>query len=152
MRKLKKQGIKIEFITLHVGLGTFLPIKSKEIEKHQMLAENFFISRKTADRLNKIKKSGGRIFAVGTTSTRALESAFSRGRIIAGYHQATLFIKPGYNFKFIDSLITNFHLPKSTNLVLVSQLAGKKFIDLAYQRAIDKKYRFYSFGDAMLII
>lgn len=152
IKKLKKQGVIIEFITLHVGLGTFLPVKTTEIEKHQMLAEKFFIGQKTANQLNKIKKQGGRIFSVGTTSTRALESASRQRKIFSGNDQTNLFIKPGYRFKFIDGLITNFHLPKSTNLVLVSQFAGKNLIDLAYQRAIRKKYRFYSFGDAMLII
>jgi len=152
IRKLKEQGIKIEFITLHVGLGTFMPVKTIEIEKHQMLAEKFLINKKTTDCLNKIKKQGGKILAVGTTSVRALESVSRQGKIFSGIGQTNLFIKPGYCFKFIDGIITNFHLPKSTNLVLISQFAGKKNIDLVYQKAIKNNYRFYSFGDAMLII
>lgn len=152
IRKLKKQGIQFEFITLHVGLGTFLPIKSDQIEKHQMLAEQYTIQPDVFKRLQKAKKSGTRIISVGTTSTRTLESIFGQGKLKKFNGWTNLFIKPGYRFKFIDGLITNFHVPESTNLVLVSVLAGQKMIKLAYQSAVKRKYRFYSFGDAMLII
>lgn len=159
---LKKKGVKIKFITLHVGLGTFLPVKTKKIDEHQMLSEEVSIDNETVFSLNKTKKKGGRIIAVGTSTVRALESTVKNGKFHSFYGPTNLFIKPGYKFssfnkkfglknKMIDGLITNFHLPKSTNLVLVSQFAGKKNIDLAYQKAIEKKYRFYSFGDAMLI-
>ncbi len=152
IKKLKNQGIKFKFITLHVGPGTFLPIKTERIEKHQMLAETAIINGRTAAELNKIKNKGGRIIAVGTTSVRTLETVASSGKIKKFVGQTNIYIKPGYKFEFIDGLITNFHLPKSTNLVLVSTLAGRKKIKKAYQEAIKRKYRFYSFGDAMLII
>lgn len=152
IKKLKKQGVKFEFITLHVGLGTFLPIKTEQIEKHQMLAEQYTIKPNTFKRLQKAKKKGTRIISVGTTSTRTLESIFGKGKVKKFNDWTNLFIKPGYHFKFIDGLITNFHVPTSTNLVLVSVLAGRKMINLAYQAAVKRKYRFYSFGDAMLII
>lgn len=165
--KLIEKGIQIEYITLHVGLGTFAPVKVKNIEDHKMHSEEYFIDKKTADRLNKAKSEGKRIIAVGTTSARTLESASNTNcklEIDKLRDSTNLLIYPPYKFKFIDSLITNFHLPKSTLLALVSAfisfpntsnkfksfescLAGK-----AYQDAIKKKYRFYSFGDSSLII
>lgn len=152
IHSLKKRGVKFEFITLHIGLGTFKPIKSKKIEEHKMASEFVIINKKITERINKIKANGGRIIAVGTSTARALEAA-SRGKKIFTLQDFTnLFIKPGYRFKFIDGLITNFHLPKSTNLILVSAFANKKMILKSYQEAIKKRYRFYSFGDAMLII
>lgn len=163
IKKLKKQGIKFKFITLHVGLGTFLPIRTEKVENHRMLAERVVIDKKTAADLNKIKESGGRIIAVGTSTVRSIESAIRNGKVTSFRGQTKLFIKPGHEF-FIDGLITNFHLPRSTNLVLVSAFfadaadsadkslfASKTYILKIYQQAIKKKYRFYSFGDAMLI-
>lgn len=149
---LKKRGIKFEFITLHIGLGTFRPIKTERIENHKMAAEFVIINKKTAERINKIKKAGNKIIAVGTSTVRALESAVKDGKIYPFRGWTNLFIKPGYKFSIVDGLITNFHLPKSTNLLLVSAFAKRKMIFRAYQEAIRKRYRFYSFGDAMLII
>jgi len=149
---LKKKGIKFEFITLHIGLGTFRPIKTKEIEKHKMANEFVIISKKTAEKINKVKANQGRIIAVGTSTVRAIETATKKRKVFPFQGFTNLFIKPGYKFKLIDGLITNFHLPRSTNLVLVSAFANKKIILKCYQEAIRKKYRFYSFGDAMLII
>ena len=142
----------MEFITLHVGLGTFAPVKEKQIEKHKIHSEYAILSQATAVRLNNYKKQGKRIVAVGTTSCRVLEAMSNqKGQLRAGSKWVDIFIYPPYRFKFIDGLITNFHLPKSTLLMLVSALAGRKFILQAYQYAIKKKYRFYSFGDGMMI-
>jgi S-adenosylmethionine:tRNA ribosyltransferase-isomerase len=152
IKKLKKKGIKFEFITLHVGLGTFQPIKTEDIEKHRIYPEYAEIKPAVAKRLNLAKKEGRRIIAVGTTTTRALEGFFEKNELKAGKKKVDLFIYPGYQFKFIDGLITNFHLPRSSLLLLVSAFAGYDFIFKAYQEAISKKYRFYSFGDAMLIL
>jgi len=152
IQKLKKKGIIFKFITLHVGLGTFLPIRSEKIEEHQMLPEWVEIDKKTADFLNSAKKKQKRIIAVGTTATRALEGFTKNRKLIAGEKRVNIFIYPGYQFKFIDGMITNFHLPKSTPLLLVCAFAGKNFIFKAYKEALKKRYRFYSFGDAMLII
>jgi len=149
---LKKKDIQIEYITLHVGLGTFQPIKTNEIEDHKIHSELATINKQTAKRLNKAKKEGKRIIAVGTTSVRTLE-AFSnfKGDVSFGIQDINLFITPGYKFKFIDSMITNFHLPESSLLVLISALSDKKKILQAYKTAVKKKYRFYSFGDSMFI-
>ncbi len=152
MNDLKKQGIKIVFVTLHVGLGTFQPVRSEIIEKHKMHSEWFELNQKTASLLNQAKKNGRRIIACGTTSVRVLESSFRDNQFIAQKGTTDIFIYPGYRFQTIDNLITNFHLPKSTLLMLVSAFAGKDLIKKAYQEAIKKQYRFYSFGDAMLII
>jgi S-adenosylmethionine:tRNA ribosyltransferase-isomerase len=152
IEEIKKKGVEIEFITLHVGLGTFLPIKSQKVEHHQMEREYFRISPETASRLNQAKDKGKRIIAVGTTVTRVLETISHEGKITGQENWTELFIYPGYQFKFIDALITNFHLPQSTPLLLVSAFAGKNLIFKAYQEAQEKKYRFYSFGDAMFII
>ncbi|MCX8015729.1 MAG: tRNA preQ1(34) S-adenosylmethionine ribosyltransferase-isomerase QueA [Patescibacteria group bacterium] len=153
IKKLKAKGVVFKYITLHVGLGTFQPVKVDEIEKHKMHSEWAEIDKKTAAFLNQAKKSYKRIIAVGTTTTRALEGfADKKGYLRFGQKFVDIFIYPGYQFKFIDALITNFHLPKSTLLMLVSAFAGKDLIFKAYQEAVKKKYRFFSFGDAMFII
>lgn len=167
LNKLKDKGVQIEYVTLHVGMGTFAPVKAEDIEDHPMHFEEYFIDEKTAQRLNEAKDEGKRIISVGTTSARTLESvANDSGQIdMKKLHGSTnIFIYPGYKFKFVDSLITNFHLPKSTLIALVSALVSfpntdKKFKDFksglmgkAYKKAIEEKYRFYSFGDASLIL
>jgi S-adenosylmethionine:tRNA ribosyltransferase-isomerase len=150
-KKLKQKGVQIEFITLHVGLGTFSPIKEADISKHQIHEEYFELDKATANRLNVAKKSDHRIIAVGTTSVRVLETCTSKNSIKPRKGFTKIYIYPGYKFKFIDSLITNFHLPNSSLILLVSAFAGTKLIKKAYHHAIDKKYKFYSFGDTMLI-
>jgi len=153
LQKIEKRGVKIEYITLHVGLGTFQPVKEEDIAKHKMHSEFFELNEKTADALNKAKKSGKKIVACGTTSTRVLECLTDKNGVIKPKNGSTdIFIYPGYKFKFVDHLITNFHTPKSTLLMLVSAFADKKTIDNTYKLAIKKKYHFYSFGDAMLIL
>lgn len=151
LKKIQQKGIKIVFVTLHVGLGTFLPVKEEDITKHHMHEEHFEISKKTADTINKRK---GNLFVVGTTTLRSLETkADTKGKIKAGKGTTNIFIYPPYQFKLkFDALITNFHLPKSTLLMLVSAIAGKERILQAYKIAIQEKYRFFSFGDAMLIL
>lgn len=152
LKKLKDKGVKVCYVTLNVGLGTFKPVKCENILEHQMDKESFEISAKTAKIINEAKASGNKIVAVGTTSVRTLETAFKKyGKIKACKDSSQLFIYPSYEFKVIDELITNFHLPKSTLLMLVSALAGTDFIFEAYKQAIEKKYRFYSYGDCMLI-
>jgi len=158
LKKVKEKGIDIQFITLHIGLGTFLSVKTKDIEKHQMHSEFFELSKNTAKILNKAKSEGKRIVAVGTTAARVLESCSNENSELEPKKDWTnLFIYPGYKFKFVDSLITNFHLPKSTLLMLVCAFAGRPacagrdLILKAYEEAIEKKYRFFSFGDAMMI-
>lgn len=150
--KLKKQGIKFVDITLHVGLGTFAPVKTEKITDHRIHTEFAIVSSRAAKILNAAKKSGRRIIACGTTSVRTLEAFSVKNKISAGAKDVNIFIYPGYEFKLVDGIITNFHLPQSTLLMLVSAFAGRKNILRAYQEAINKKYRFYSFGDAMLII
>lgn len=152
IKKLKSKGVILKYVTLHVGPGTFLPVKVSKIENHKMMPEWGEIDRETSSYLNKAKKNNQRIIAVGTTATRTLEF-FSDiyGKVRPGTGFIDLFIYPGYKFKVIDGLITNFHLPKSTLLMLACALAGKKLILNAYQRAIKEKYRFFSFGDAMFI-
>lgn len=153
LEKIKEKGVQIQFVTLHVGLGTFLPIKENEIEKHQMHSEYFILSSEVTQRLNQAKAQGKRIISVGTTVTRVLEScAGGEKQLEAKEGWTNLYIYPGFQFKFADALITNFHLPKSTLLMLVCAFATKDLILKAYQEAIDKKYRFFSFGDAMFII
>jgi len=150
--KIEKQGIGISYITLHVGLGTFRPVKVDTVEKHKMHSEHFTIPPEAADAINKTKENGGRVIAVGTTSCRTLEAAADEnGKVIAKSDNTDIFIYPGYKFKVIDALITNFHLPESTLIMLVSALAGKDKIMNAYNIAIKEKYRFFSFGDAMFI-
>ena len=151
--KLKQKGVKIAFVTLHVGLGTFRPMKEENIEDHKMHSEYFTVSQTTADIINETKKSGKKVICVGTTSCRALESVYQKyGDIRACEMSTDIFIKPGYKFGTIDALITNFHLPESTLIVLVCAFAGYKNTLNAYENAVKEKYRFFSFGDAMLII
>src|SRR4051812_1027977 len=150
---LDARGVGRETLTLHVGAGTFLPVKSEKIEEHRMHAEWGRIDQATADRLNAVRASGGRLIAVGTTSLRLLESATDeRGTIQAFEGDTAIFITPGYRFKAIDGLITNFHLPKSTLFMLVSALIGLDVMKAAYAHAVEKKYRFYSYGDASLLL
>ncbi len=151
--KIETKGVKIAPVTLHVGYGTFLPIRSKDIRRHRMQAEWFSISQTAADLINQSKKDGNRIIAVGTTCVRALESVSDdQGAVAAGSGSCDLFIFPGYRFKVIDAMITNFHLPKSTLMMLASAFAGRENILNAYREAIEQKYRFYSYGDAMMIL
>lgn len=152
LEKLAQNGVEEHFLTLHVGRGTFEPVKVDDIKDHQMHHEWFNLTEETAKKLNRSKSEGKRIISVGTTSTRTLESCAKNGLLSAKSGETNLFITPGYTFQFIDGLLTNFHLPKSTLLMLVSALAGKEFILRAYQEAIGQKYRFFSFGDAMLIL
>ena len=151
--KIKDKGIDIIHVTLHVGLGTFRPVSVEDVTKHVMHTEKYFIGSEEAKRLNEVKKRGGKIFSVGTTSTRVLETnRKNHSEFTAEVGDTNIFIYPGFEFKGIDNLITNFHLPKSTLIMLVSALAGKDNIMKAYNEAVEKKYRFFSFGDAMLII
>ena len=152
LETIRKKGILTEFVTLHVGLGTFRPVKEEEIEDHEMHSEFCMIPPETADAINHTRKNGGRIIAVGTTSCRTLES-FSRedGMLEAASGWTDIFIYPGYRFKCVNALITNFHLPESTLIMLVSALAGRENILNAYNTAVAEKYRFFSFGDAMFI-
>ncbi len=150
--KLEKQGTKHCFVTLNVGLGTFKPVKCENILEHKMDSESFEISKESAEIINEAKKQGKNIVAVGTTTVRTLETVMNKyGNIIPVKDSSQLFIYPGYEFKIVDKLITNFHLPKSTLLMLVSAFAGKEYIFKAYDEAIKNKYRFYSYGDCMLI-
>lgn len=150
--KLNKIGIKSEFITLHVGRGTFLPVKTDNIQDHKMHSEWYNISNKTADNLNDAKSKNKKILAVGTTSVRTLESNYRDGKFHSESEETDIFIYPGYKFKAVDAILTNFHLPKSTLLMLISAFADKDFILKAYEEAISNNYRFYSFGDSMLIL
>lgn len=154
LKEIKEMGVNIEFITLHVGIGTFRPVKVDEIEDHKMHNEYYSISKKTADLINDTKKSGRRIIAVGTTTVRTLESVANKnnGIIIEGSGNTDIFIFPGYKFTIIDGIITNFHLPKSTLLMLISAFIGREKTLKAYETAIEKKYKFFSFGDACFII
>ena len=152
LSKLSAKGIEIGYVTLNVGIGTFRPVKCENILDHKMDSESFEISQETADLINKAKQDGKKIIAVGTTTVRTLETAYQQfGEIKACKSASELFIYPPYEFKVVDKLITNFHLPKSTLLMLVSALAGKDFIFEAYKSAIENKYRFYSYGDCMFI-
>ena len=152
MKKIEEKGVEILDVTLHVGLGTFKPVKEEEIEDHHMHSEHYSMSKDTADILNKAKAEGRRIIAVGTTSVRTLESVWNRfGRFEACSGETDLFIYPGYEWHTIDCMLTNFHLPKSTLLMLVSALAGKDFIFEGYRQAVENKYRFFSYGDCMFI-
>lgn len=151
LETLRQNGIEIEEVLLHVGLGTFKPVSEEDIEDHEMHSEYYEISQGTADRINKAKAEGRRIISVGTTSTRALESAAKDGRLQAGSGWTNIFIYPGYKWQIIDGLITNFHLPKSTLMMLVSALSTREHILAAYKEAVAQRYRFFSFGDAMFI-
>jgi len=151
IERLKNKGIEIEYITLHVGLGTFLPVRTDSVEDHQMHEEWFEISPHVANRINGAKAEKRKVYAVGTTSLRALESAWFDGSLHAGSYTTRIFIYPGFEFHLIDGLFTNFHTPKSTLVMLVSAFAGREKIFEAYRHAIREKYRFFSYGDAMLI-
>ncbi len=152
MDKLKRDGIHHVTLMLHVGIGTFQPVKVEDIEIHKMHAEYFELSQTSASQINAAKGEGRKIVAVGTTSVRALETVAAEGNVQPYQGYTDIFIYPGYQFEIIDALVTNFHLPKSTLLMLVSAFAGREFIFEAYQEAIAQKYRFYSYGDAMLIL
>ena len=147
----KQNNINYAFLTLHVGSGTFQPVKVTDIDQHIMHSEQFEITNETKVKIELTQKNGGRIIAIGTTVLRALESAFIENEIMTGYQKTKIFIKPGYKFKLVDSLFTNFHLPKSTLLMLVSAFAGYEFTKKMYSHAIEKNYRFFSYGDAMFI-
>lgn len=152
MTKLENKGVNIARITLHVGLGTFRPVKSEFITDHKMHSEYYDLNEETAELINETKKKGNKVISVGTTSTRTLESVGDEnGMVKPSCGWTNIFIYPGYKFKVIDSLITNFHLPESTLIMLVSTLAGKENTMYAYEEAVEEKYRFFSFGDAMLI-
>lgn len=152
-KKLLEKGVQIVDVTLHVGLGTFRPVKVDNVLEHHMHSEFYMISKESADILNKAKTNGQRIISVGTTSTRVLESNYTKYHTFKETNESTdIFIYPGYEFKAIDALITNFHLPKSTLLMLISALANKDLIMKAYQEAIEREYRFFSFGDSMFIL
>ena len=152
MNDLENFGVKLGFVTLHVGLGTFRPVQVETIEQHVMHEEFFSVPQATADLIRETKLRGGRVIAVGTTSIRTLEAAaVDKNSVAVGANSTKIFIYPGYKFKIVDALITNFHLPKSTLLMLVSALAGREFILQAYRTAVAERYRFFSFGDAMFI-
>ena len=153
LAQVKEMGVSIAHVTLHVGLGTFRPVKVDDVENHHMHSEFYMVEEEQARLINETKKNGGRVISVGTTSCRTLESAADEEGILhAGSGWTEIFIYPGYQFKIIDGLITNFHLPESTLLMLVSALAGKEKIMHAYEEAVKESYRFFSFGDAMIII
>ncbi len=153
LKQIQEKGVKVCYITLHVGLGTFRPVKEDEIENHEMHSEFCIISRETADAVNETKRNGGRVIAVGTTSCRTLESfAAEDGHLEPASGWTDIFIYPGYHFKCIDALVTNFHLPESTLIMLVSAFAGREHVLNAYRVAVEERYRFFSFGDAMLIL
>lgn len=150
---VRQRGIETVFVTLHVGAGTFQPIRVEQVETHKMEEEEYELNAAAAEHLNRAKATGRKIIAVGTTTTRALESACTQeGKVEAGRYRTSLFIYPGYRFRVIDELITNFHLPCSTLLLLVSAFAGRELIRKAYAEAVAQRYRFYSYGDAMLIL
>lgn len=153
LEEVKEKGISVGFVTLHVGLGTFRPVSADNIQDHKMHFEHYTLSQETADLINRTKQQGGRVIGVGTTSCRTLESIASKmGHIQASEDWTDIFIYPGYEFKVLDGLITNFHLPESTLIMLVSAFAGYDSAMHAYQTAVQEKYRFFSFGDAMLIL
>ncbi len=153
IEKIKAKGVDILDVTLHVGLGTFRPVKVDDVNDHHMHSEFYMIDEDVADQLNKAKENHQRIISVGTTSTRTLEANFRKyGKFKATSENTDIFIYPGYQFEAIDALITNFHLPKSTLLMLISAFAGKEFVFNAYQHAVEERYRFFSFGDSMMIL
>lgn len=152
LAKVEEKGVKIAYVTLHVGLGTFRPVKEENVLEHHMHSEFYQVTPEAAELINSTKAAGGRVICVGTTSCRTIESAANEeGKVIPGCDNTEIFIYPGYRFKVLDNLITNFHLPESTLIMLVSALAGKEHVLAAYKTAIDMKYRFFSFGDAMFI-
>ena len=152
-QKLEEKGVLVANVTLHVGLGTFRPVKVDDVSKHHMHTEFYQVTKEEADRINKAKQAGGRIVCVGTTSCRTIESAADENGVLKpGQGDTDIFIYPGYSFKMMDVLITNFHLPESTLLMLVSALAGKEQVMRVYEEAVRERYRFFSFGDAMIIL
>ena len=152
LKRVQEKGVKIAYVTLHVGLGTFRPVKEENLLNHHMHSEFYQVTQEAADTINSTKQAGGRVICVGTTSCRTIESAASdEGRVLAGSADTEIFIYPGYQFKVLDNLITNFHLPESTLIMLVSALAGRERVLHAYQEAVRERYRFFSFGDAMFI-
>lgn len=151
LQKIKDMGCEEVFVTLHVGLGTFRPVSEANIEDHKMHREFYTVSQEAADTVNRAKAEGRRIIAVGTTAVRTLESAGADGTLKAGGSWTNIFIYPGYQFRFVDALVTNFHLPQSTLLMLVSALSSREIMLAAYKKAVEEKYRFFSFGDAMFI-
>ena len=153
LAQIEEMGVNIAYVTLHVGLGTFRPVKADNILEHHMHSEHYEVTPETAELINRTKESGGRVNCVGTTSCRTVESAADEnGRVQPGCGDTEIFIYPGYRFKALDCLITNFHLPESTLVMLVSALAGREHVLSAYQQAIEERYRFFSFGDAMLVL
>jgi S-adenosylmethionine:tRNA ribosyltransferase-isomerase len=151
LRAIEVRGVRIASLTLHVGPGTFLPVRSERIEEHRMHEEKFLVPEETAEAIRAARSAGRRVVAVGTTSLRALESAGTSGEVQAGAGRTDLFVYPGYRFRVVDALLTNFHLPRSTLLMLVAALAGREALLAAYAEAIREGYRFYSYGDAMLV-
>lgn len=152
LEEIKKRGINVAFVTLHVGLGTFRPVKTENVEEHEMHSEHYYMSQETADIINETKANGKRVIAVGTTSNRTLESiADENGKVMEKSGYTSIFIYPGYKFKVVDALITNFHLPESTLIMLVSAFANRDIIMNAYEEAVKERYRFFSFGDAMFL-
>ncbi|HFH8016588.1 TPA: tRNA preQ1(34) S-adenosylmethionine ribosyltransferase-isomerase QueA [Streptococcus agalactiae] len=153
LEKIETKGVKLVYLTLHVGLGTFRPVSVDNLDEHEMHSEFYQLSKEAADTLNAVKESGGRIVAVGTTSIRTLETIGSKfnGELKADSGWTNIFIKPGYQFKVVDAFSTNFHLPKSTLVMLVSAFAGRDFVLEAYNHAVEERYRFFSFGDAMFV-
>ena len=152
LERIRQKGVDVVPVLLHVGLGTFRPVKVENIEEHHMHSEYFEVTEDAAKRINAARERGGRIVAVGTTSVRTLESAAENGRLVAKRGETSIFIKPGYQYQMVDALITNFHLPGSTLMMLVSALYDREKIISAYELAVKEKYRFFSFGDAMLIL
>jgi S-adenosylmethionine:tRNA ribosyltransferase-isomerase len=152
MVEIQKKGVQCGYLTLHVGVGTFRPVKTEQVEEHTMHPERFVLGEELARQIAETKQAGGRVIAVGPTAVRVLESqALGNGELRVGEGETSIFIYPGYTFQVIDGLITNFHLPKSTLLMLVSAFAGREKVLKAYEHAIEEGYRFFSFGDAMLI-
>ena len=152
LEKIKEKGVEVANVTLHVGIGTFRPVKVENIEDHSMHSEHYYIKQEDVNKINNAKKNGNRVIAVGTTSCRVLESVADEDGMLKEIENDTnIFIYPGYKFKCIDCLITNFHLPESTLIMLVSALAGRDFVMEAYEEAVKEKYKFFSFGDAMFI-
>ena len=153
MQKLLQKNIAIEYVTLHVGAGTFQPVKVENVEQHVMHSEMMEVSTSVCEAIKACKQRGGRVIAIGTTVVRALETAAAKTNLLEPYHgETSIFIYPGFTFKVVDALLTNFHLPQSTLLMLVSAFAGKEFMRQAYEHAVAQKYRFFSYGDAMLIV
>ncbi len=153
LSQIEKKGIRLAYVTLHVGLGTFRPVKEENLTNHHMHSEFYQVTKEAADIINQTKEAGGRVICVGTTSCRTIESAAGAdGKVVPGSDNTEIFIYPGYRFKVLDGLITNFHLPESTLIMLVSALAGREHVLHAYETAVENKYRFFSFGDAMIIL